>query len=533
MKCDGWVFCLLVCLICSIDIYAQNNVYVTGSRSSAEDRKEDLNGDCGILLISSHDDLVISSPQAEGENRNLMQVKADGQRPDGLYEYRVIFDASASRNPKLEVHRAGDVYDTEIVTVIKPNSLVAYHVEVVNQPIQMDDVTDSNDLLKDETAAELEITTNIPNLQLTYAPELQAKLTIRENSADQNVKVISLIIPLASLIAAREQMEQAQNTYNSWRELLEQNTQLAEVDSNWDKEEALDKKQKEASDYYEKLTCVEIFTENSNRLALDISDLHPRAKKAYAVLPLKVTEKVFTTQSAALMDEAARLFAMRKYQEAKTAYLQAQQSVDLSPKMKITLESALELCDSCIVYDQLSGQALKEVLRMKREGNASQQELAKWVSATIEYIQMLANVNPSIFYSKRIAMLEKLLAEQPLCMKFTIVEWRTLHEGNPMSDVEVWAYYGKENLSLSSYNSVRKFHKQVERNIQDYVQLGVSDSNGVVEFDFNRTHLPTGLFFCPPKESGSKINYRSMDELQRQSSGDFMKRQVRLKMFTK
>ena len=80
---------------------------------------------------------------------------------------------------------------------------------------------------------------------------------------------------------------------------------------------------------------------------------------------------------------------------------------------------------------------------------------------------------------------------------------------------------------------MRKFHKQVERNIQDYVQLGVSDSNGVVEFDFNRTHLPTGLFFCPPKESGSKINYRSMDELQRQSSGDFMKRQVRLKMFTK
>lgn len=105
----GWVFCLFFCLVCPAGIQAQNNIYVTGSRSIAEDRIDDLDGACGILLVSSHDDLVISSPQAEGENEHLMQVKADGQREDGLYEYRVIFDASVSRNPKLEVHRAGFV----------------------------------------------------------------------------------------------------------------------------------------------------------------------------------------------------------------------------------------------------------------------------------------------------------------------------------------------------------------------------------------------------------------------------------------
>lgn len=93
--------CLLFCLAYVTVAQAQNNIYVTGSRSIAEDRIDDLNGACGILLISSHDDLVISSVQAEGENKDLMQVKADGQRADGLYEYRVIFDAAASRNPKL------------------------------------------------------------------------------------------------------------------------------------------------------------------------------------------------------------------------------------------------------------------------------------------------------------------------------------------------------------------------------------------------------------------------------------------------
>ena len=529
----GWVFCLFFCLVCPAGIQAQNNIYVTGSRSIAEDRIDDLDGACGILLVSSHDDLVISSPQAEGENEHLMQVKADGQREDGLYEYRVIFDASVSRNPKLEVHRAGDVYDTEIVAVIKPDFLIAYRVEAVSQPIRMDDVTDANDLLKDETAAELEITTNIPGLQLVYAPELQAKLTTRVSPADRNVTVTSLVVPLASIIVARKQMEQAQTAYDAWMKQLEQNPQLAGEDKNWEKLDTLEVRRDAASVYYAELTYVEIFAENSNRLALDISDLLPRVKKAYAVLPLKITEKVFTTQSAALMDEAARLFAQRKYQEAKTVYIQAQQCADLSPKMKTTLESALAQCDSCIVYDQLSGQALKEVLRMKREGNASQQELAKWASATIEYIQMLTNMDPSVFYSKRIEVMEKLLAEQPLYMKFTIVEWKTLREGNPMPGVEVWAYYGKGRLSLSSYGSERKFHKQIERNIQEYEQLGISDVNGMVEFDFDRTKLPQGIFFCPPNGSKSKICYRSMEDLRRQSSGDFMKRQVRLKMFTK
>lgn len=525
--------CLLFCLAYVTVAQAQNNIYVTGSRSIAEDRIDDLNGACGILLISSHDDLVISSVQAEGENKDLMQVKADGQRADGLYEYRVIFDAAASRNPKLEVHRAGDVYDTEIVAVIKPNFLIAYRVEVVSQPIRMDDVTDANDLLKDETAAELEFTTNIIGLQLVYAPELQAKVTTRENPADRNVKITSLIIPLTPIAVAKRQMERTQIEYENWMKQLEQDTQLAAIESNWEKLDALEQQRDAASVYYSELTNVEIYAENSNRLALNISDLRPRAKKAYAVLPLKVTEKVFTTQSEALIDEGARLFGMRKYQDAKATYLQAKQCVDLSPAMKLTLESTLAQCDSCIVYDQLSGQALKEVMRMKREGNASQQELAKWVSATIEYIQMLANVNPSVFYAKRIEMMERLLDEQPLYMKLTVVEWKTLQEGNRMPNVEVWAYYGKERLALSSYESERKFQTQIERNVQDYERLGISDVNGVVEFSLDRKKLPLGIFFCPSKEAKSKINYRSMEELQRQSSGDYMKRQVRLKMFTK
>ena len=108
-----------------------------------------------------------------------------------------------------------------------------------------------------------------------------------------------------------------------------------------------------------------------------------------------------------------------------------------------------------------------------------------------------------------------------------------MQEGNHLPNVEVWAYYGKERLPLSSYESARKFQKQVERNVKDYEQLGITDVNGVIEFSLDRTKLPLGIIFCPPKESKIKIYYRSMEELQRQSSGDYMKRQVRLKMFAK
>lgn len=520
---------------CSLSVYSQNE-YISNSRSINEDHIDDLDGDCGILLISSHDDLVISLAQFERENRDLMRVFADGQRADGLYEYRVLTTASSSRNLKVKVNRAGNVYQTEFTCVVKPDYLIAYRIEEVIKPIREDDQTAANDLLTDETAAEIEIIANIQDmqgLQIVYPVELQAKRSVKTNSVDASIQVTSIIIPIQVLKNAEQAMIRAGEEYDDWFNKLEQDENMAEVDRNWEQLEQLEQQRDAAAAYYAELTNMEIYADKTNHLMIDISDLGPRSKKRYAILPLKIEKKVYVTQGAAYMDEGARLFAMRKYNNAKEAFMQAKDCADVSPSMKATLEGSIMQCDTCILYDGLAAKALKEIMRMKKDGNATQEEMTKVASAGIEFLQVLANNNPSVFYTKRIVTLENVLASQPLFMRFTIVEWKTLYEGNKIPNVEVWAYKGDSKLPLSVYNSDRKFKKIIEKQGAFFEQIGLSDMEGIVEFEFNRKELPTGIFFRPKDNTKIKIKYMNMSELQRQSNGDFIKRQVRLKMFTK
>ena len=116
---------LILFLGCTTGLFAQND-YISNSRLINEDRIDDLNGDRGILLISKHKDLVI---YPVGIEKKDFRIKVDGKREDGLYEYRVIFNQDATRNPKLEVSREGNVYKTEFTNVIKPDFLIAYLIE--------------------------------------------------------------------------------------------------------------------------------------------------------------------------------------------------------------------------------------------------------------------------------------------------------------------------------------------------------------------------------------------------------------------
>ena len=86
-------YCVLFFLCGTVVLSAQND-YISNSRIINEDRIDDLNGDCGLLLISKHKDLVINPVAIQKKD---VQIKVDGKREDGLYEYRVIIDKDASR----------------------------------------------------------------------------------------------------------------------------------------------------------------------------------------------------------------------------------------------------------------------------------------------------------------------------------------------------------------------------------------------------------------------------------------------------
>ena len=148
---------------------------------------------------------------------------------------------------------------------------------------------------------------------------------------------------------------------------------------------------------------------------------------------------------------------------------------------------------------------------------------------------MLNKYNPCDFYTERIEKLDKMVEEMPLDVKFTITQWvqsvAGYAEGGRLARVEIWADSGKKMPSYKEFQTDKKF-KQMIGNDARYKLLGESNNQGEIEVHLNRKALPNGLFFRPVGY-GNRIAIKYMDvkEIMRQSEGDYMKRQFRLKMY--
>lgn len=511
----------------ALPLWAQSE-YISNSRYIDADRFEDLNGNSGLLLLSRHNDLVISVTNS----KKKPSIRPNGERPDGYYEYCVIIDAGDTRIPKVEVSRRGSVYKTELVQAVKPDFLIAYRLEEVLNPIRIDDQTKPNDARLNAIEAELEFTTTIKNLKVQCSPKLEAKISSQISSSDPNITITTVVIPVNALTNAKKTIENIHKEYVALSNKIDSNTDKA-TDMEWNKLDELEKNEQDAANLFRELTSVVIYAEGTNQLSIDISDMGPRSKKCYAVLPLVIEKNVFVTQCSAFMSEGGKLFGMRKYKEARTAYENALKSRDVVINMRPAIRESIAQCDTCIQYESLAAKAIKKIAEMKKSGTATQDEVAKYASAAVEFMQMVNTYNPDEFYTMRIEKMKRLLTDMPLKIKFTIVEWKTLHEGNYIPDVEIWTYHGTPSISSTTFSSDRKFKKLLSKEGFNYKQIGVSDKEGIVEIELDRTNLPEGILFRPDDDSNIKIKYMTTAELLRKAYGTYMEKQFRLKMYTK
>lgn len=516
---------------CATEWAIAQETYISNKREINEDRFDDLNGDCGILLLSENEDLIINSDYKP-------TIHADGRREDNLFEYRVIFKASDTRNPKIRVNREGDVYHTEITGIIKPDFLTAYRIVEVAQPIRMDNQSRGNEFIPDAKLIELEFTNNssdIHDLKICCAPELQAKISSRSKPNDNSINITTVRIPIAEIQKAQIANTEVKEKYDRLFKFLEDNQNDGQdKNEQWAQLDELEVKQKEAEQYYNHLTHIELYGDNTNHLSIDISDMKPKAKRCYAILPLKITEP--STQCEFYMREGKRLFSMRKYKEAKTTFMEAQNSKDCPSNMQFVIAESIQQCDLCIDYALNLNIARKELLKLKEKDAATQKEVEKYVRGGIEYAQKLIENNPCAYYIHLIRNLEKQLINMPLLIHFTTVEWKkTLMEGNYLSDIEIWGYKGTNPLNSTSYVSTKRFHKTVSKQPELFELIGLTDMNGKAEVKFpNRENLPTGFFFCPKNNNDIKVFYESMDDFLKQSNGnDYTKRQRRVKLYKK
>lgn len=523
-------FLCIGCLLCLVwSVWAQPGFNKLNPAPEA-DCFEMLDGNRGVLILSEHKDLIISVTNA----KYPVSVRLNGRGMDGYYRYYVIIDAKDTKQPKLEVSRMGVPYKaTELVKLKNPDFLQAYRLQEVENPIRIEDQTEANDVHFNASEAALEFTTTVKGLQVKCPPELQARITSGVSKSDQSLWVINVVIPLAKLDEAREAFERLDKRKMELSAMVDAGT-LGEDAPEWDEMDTLEPQWEEADRKLATLSSILLYGDGTNYLSVDISDLSPRAKRTYIVLPIVVEKEVFTTQCSALMDEGGRLFGMRKYKDAREAYDKALQTGEsVVNEMKPVIHSAINLCDSCALYDLLSFRCFQKIATLKKQGEATQAEVANYASYGIAYLQQLYQFNPDDYYLKRVELLKKLLDDMGLQVKFTFVEWLTFSEGNPIPGVEVWTYRGFDRISSSTFSSDKKFRRMLKNEGYNFRQVGQSGADGIAEIELDRKNLPVGILFRPKEDSGQKIVYMTLEELMRQARGTYKKKQFRVKMYTK
>lgn len=523
------LFFILALLWSVIGVRAQSDFFAC-SRAPRYDRFEDLGGKHGFFIISKQKDVVIRVISVAGEGPKVHCSKG---AEEGTYEYVVVLDAGESMIPKIEVSRRGYVYKTEfLVERMKADYLLAYTLEETANPIRLDDQTQANDVLTDETAAELEFTTTIENLTVVFNSALDVKMTKSKKSGDNTVSIITAIIPMQKLKEAKSALETLSQQRDAQEKLVMEHSDKAK-DSDWDKLDQLEESVKKAAAAYQELCEVAVYADQTNHLSIDISDLTARVKKCYVVLPVIIEKTVYETECSAHMAAGASNFSKRRYVDASTEYKNALASKDVLPNMKTTLKHSIAECDSCAEYEAKARVAVQKIMALKGSGGATQKEVAAYASSAIYYMELLNNYNPDEFYTKRIEKLQNMIEDIPLEISFTVVEWKTLQEGAAIPDVEVWAYYGQEPLANMTFTSERKLKKAIEKEKSQFVQKGLTDAKGKAVVEIPRSPMPTAIVFNPYKNDHAKIKAIGMNELMRGSKGDYMKRQFRLKMYTR
>ena len=506
--------------------------YISNSRSEEDDRIEDLGGKAGVLLLSRCNDLVVNVPNLSEGVTPLVEYK--GERPDGYHEYMVVIPKEETRTPKIEASRRGVVFKVEFTARVKPDYLIAYRLDEVPHPIRLDDQTKGNDVHTNSKEAAVEFATVIKDMKIVCHPDLKAKIVTTPSKADPNIKVTLVTFPIATLKAAKDKVMALHNEAIELEKFLnDEKNRKSATDDQWNRLEELEKQETEANVYSKTISNIIISVEGSNNLNINVGEYTPRMKTSYVVVPLMIEKTIFVTECSSYMSQGAELFKLRKYKDARQAYVNALNAKDVVTGMRSTIKASIAQCDSCIMYDAYASTAIAKMKELRQNPTATQDEVAKYATAAIDFAKILSNYNPDPLYGKIIAKMESVMQNMPLKVKFTVVQWKTLMEGNPIGGIEIWAYTGSDLDLEKKLTSDRKFKKIKDKESYNLKQIAVTDADGVAEVELKRAELPEGLIFRPVDGSGVKFKYLSMKELFGHAKGTYFEKQFRLRLFTK
>lgn len=518
-------------LLLALSISAQDD-FISSSRMDEEDCIAELQGKGGVLLLSDLGDLVITIGNSKDP-----QITPKGKRKDGLYAYEIVMDINFNPTPKIEVNRRGEIYKTDFVVALKKDLMKAYQIGYVKNPIRMENQTKGNNAILDAKLTEVEISSTIKDLQVSVSPKLNAKVTQEAKKTDNSIMITTIVIPWENIKAAKDALQKAKDEFNTIQGIIEKKGTSASNEE-WNKRDMLEAKMLDAEKDLQSIMHIDVFASNTNREQIDLSALAPRVKLCYGVLLLKQIEKVYVTECSAMMAEGARLFGIRQYDGARRNFVNAMNAKDTPGNLIPSIKSNILQCDTCLLYEKYAMGALVKMKQMRQAGEANQKDVVKYATGALEFMNVLNKYNPCDFYAERIEKLEKLIEDMPLDMKFTIAKWVNDYSGffedGKLGNVELWAYFGEDAPQVKMFQNDKKFLSMVNEDANNFKQLGESDSDGIIEIHLVRKELPKGFFFRPVGYGDRiKIKYMDAQEIMLQSEGEYNKRQIRLKMYTR
>lgn len=400
----------------------------------------------------------------------------------------------------------------------KPDYLVAYRIIEVQNPIRIDKQQGNDEVLTqdDDKTSVVEFTSTVENIRFDIPTKLKDAGTVRKDSlrkGDTDTKIIRVIFPVKpiadSKVAIASMEKEIDNLYAAFDKPDMTDDRIEKIQDRLDE---LEPQLETAEEELREMCTITLSSDESNIVSVDISDMtSPKKISRYVVLPIE--KIVYATECSNFISEGTRLYKNRKYEKARENYINAYNAKDVYVSMKPTIQSYIDDCDSCLVYEQALGHALANLKGLVDNPAATQEEQARYAGSGITFCDILINLNPHELYKDRKERLEKIISDIPLKVIFTCVELRGMEEGSLLPDVELWAYYGKDSATgeerpkTSVLEEVRKTEYKKGLTIGgtgEWALLGITGDNGQVEISVNRARLPKYVYVVPVVQNSEK-----------------------------
>ena len=518
------IFAMFTLCLVAIVSWAQSQ-YVSCERTEEQDRIDDA-GRSGILVISKRSDLVVTVLNSDKAKSKLL-----GCDRSNNYLYEIIVDPNECKIPKIEVSKRGDINRSRFTVNLKPSVLQAYSVVEVEKPIALDEQNFYEPILSMDSTA-VEFVSSYSDLQCRVSPDLHASVIRTKKQNDDKVYVTLVTIPMASIRIVKDQIKMLSEKCQGYEKLFE-NYNGKDRQKKLDDWDRCDAELKELDEKWQVMKNIVVYGSNTNRLSVSVENLIPDKKTTYGILSVKPE---VVTEAGSLMSEAARLFEMRRYEDAKRTFMNVKNAKDFREDLTPVINANIDDCDSCIVYTMYANGMFRKYVEWKKQGaTITQKQLVDCANGALEMFKYLSYRNPCDYYTKGIEKLKQEIDKVPFDLRFTVVKWQNDYSGfqetGPMENVEVWAYYGRPDYAMSHIKKDGELTNKIRKS-DDFSLVGTSDSDGIVDLHLKRTELPKGFFFRPVGyQKRAKVKFIDMSNVMAQSQGDYTMRQFRLRMY--